>query len=99
MLKILKISFGATISFYLFISIALANPWVNAVAVTATSSAIATTSAVYMRENNIPAQIVNTNVGPIAIPASSNTNNANIEENYYQQQQESIQQKRDFMNN
>ncbi len=75
-----------------------ANPLLTAVAMTATSSTIATGSAVYMRNNGINTEIVNTNVGPVAIPAPYSSDYNSQQPNYYQEQEQAQQQKVDFMN-
>lgn len=75
----------------------LANPLVDAVAITATSSALATGSAVYMRNKGMNPAIVDTNVGPVAVPGPQQTNQNYNVQNGYQQQQSAVQQKRNFM--
>jgi len=72
------------------------DPLADAIAVSATSSMIATGSALYMRNNGVEPMIVNTNVGPVAIPAPYKSNQLN-QPNYYEQQVDSNQQKMDFM--
>ncbi|MDC0534456.1 hypothetical protein OAO18_01450 [Francisellaceae bacterium] len=95
----MKLRFLSSIAILISTTVAYANPFLTAVAVTATSSTIATGSAVYMRNNGINTQIVNTNVGPVAIPAPYASDYNSQEPNYYQEQEQAQQQKVDFMSN
>ena len=74
-----------------------ADPVTAAIAAGAASSVITTSSAVYMKKQGMQPQVVDTNMGPVAVPGGSQVQNGRTQPDYYARQRASERQKDRFM--